>query len=329
MTVSAIIPVYNVGQYLERCLESIRDQTRPFDEVILLDDGSTVRSGEICDEWASANPTFRVVHQSNGGLSAARNKGIELYTGDCVAFIDSDDWIAGDFVEVLLSLLARTDSDIAIGQWVRTDGEEGCPACSRAERSRERVYEADEYMSMLLRIKGNRALHYAPSKLYRRSVVEDGHFPLGILNEDVEGAFKFALNASRVAETERVLYYYYRNASSITGASFGENYLNLRKVWQRVEVLAESRCPRWAEACSYNVMRADFTILCDMLIHGDAITDARYEPECAACVQRLRRNMGKLLSGPMVFRRKLPMILLAYMYSPIREIVRALGHGEH
>ncbi|OUO61948.1 hypothetical protein B5F74_01670 [Collinsella sp. An271] len=324
MTVSAIVPVYNVEQYLERCLESIRNQTRPFDEVILVDDGSTDRSGKICEEWAFSNPTFHVVHQRNGGLSAARNKGVELYTGDCVAFIDSDDWIAKDFVEVLLNLLVRTDSDIAIGQWVRTDGEDGCPACSKVGRSRERVYEADEYMSMLLRIRGNRALHYAPSKLYRRSVVEDGHFPLGILNEDVEGAFKFALNASRVAETGRVLYYYYRNASSITGSSFGENYLNLSHVWQRVEAIAESRAPEWAEACGYNVMRADFTILCDMLLHGDEESDKRYSEERDACLGRLRGNMAMLLKGPMPINRKIAALIISAMYLKINHIIRKM-----
>lgn len=323
--VSAIVPVYNVEPYLDRCLCSIVAQTVPFDEVVLVDDGSTDRSGEICDLWAGRYSYFKVVHQKNQGLSAARNAGIDIYQGDFAAFIDSDDWIEPDFVEALLDLAVRTGADIAIGQFIRTDGEMHGPTPRFNGKVRERVYDREGYMRVLLRIDGNRAVHYAHGKLYHCSVIERGHFPKGVLNEDVEGAFKFALNASRVAETSRVLYCYYRNALGITGGGFGENYSNLRMVWERVTAIAMARAPEWAGACRYNTMRADFTVLCDMLLHGDAESDRRYERLMAESLSRLRGNLMELLGGPMAIDRKIMAVGVAMFYRQVRSVLRAFS----
>ena len=103
-----IVPVYNVGAYLQQCLQSIASQSYAHLEVIVVDDGSTDDSGKIADEWASHDNRFRVVHQPNGGLSAARNTALDHATGRYVTFVDSDDFIAPQYVEVLCQLIRES-----------------------------------------------------------------------------------------------------------------------------------------------------------------------------------------------------------------------------
>ena len=103
--VSIIVPVYNVEKYLQDCLESLARQNYPALEIILIDDGSTDSSGKMCDEFAQKDPRFKVVHQANGGLSNARNHGIQLAQGEYLTFVDSDDTVATDYVTFLYELL--------------------------------------------------------------------------------------------------------------------------------------------------------------------------------------------------------------------------------
>lgn len=110
---SVIVPVYKVEPYLHRCVDSIRNQTYKHLQIILVDDGSPDRSGEICDEYAEMDARIIVVHQKNGGASAARNKGLQYAEGNYVAFVDSDDWIAPTMYETLVRMIERNDLDMA------------------------------------------------------------------------------------------------------------------------------------------------------------------------------------------------------------------------
>ena len=110
--VSIIVPIYNVEQYLDRCIESLVTQSYINLEIILIDDGSKDTSGDICDLWAQRDKRIRLVHKENGGLSDARNKGLDIATGDIISFIDSDDYISKYFYEKLINIMEQTDSDI-------------------------------------------------------------------------------------------------------------------------------------------------------------------------------------------------------------------------
>lgn len=107
--ITVIVPVYNVAKYLEKCVKSIQDQTYKSLEIILVDDGSTDSSGAICDKYATEDSRIRVIHKPNGGLSSARNAGLDAATGDYVGFIDSDDYIAPDFYESLLKISDKSN----------------------------------------------------------------------------------------------------------------------------------------------------------------------------------------------------------------------------
>jgi len=112
--ISVIIPVYNVEQYVESCLNSVINQSYTNLEIILVDDGSTDRSGEICDQYALKDSRIKVIHEENAGLGEARNRGLRIASGDYICFVDSDDWIEEDYCKELVKAAERTNSDIAI-----------------------------------------------------------------------------------------------------------------------------------------------------------------------------------------------------------------------
>lgn len=121
-TVSVIIPVYNVEKYIRQCLDSVIDQTFTNFEVILVDDGSTDRSGDICDEYSKRDTRFKAIHKMNGGSSSARNIGIDASLGECIYFLDSDDWIEKETLEVLLLNMGKNSRSIVICGYAISDG---------------------------------------------------------------------------------------------------------------------------------------------------------------------------------------------------------------
>ena len=112
--VSIIVPVYKVEKYLRKCIDSIINQTLKDIEIILVDDGSPDNCGKICDEYAAKDTRIKVIHKENGGLSSARNAGMEVAEGEYIGFVDSDDWIETDYVGELLFCLIQSESDMAI-----------------------------------------------------------------------------------------------------------------------------------------------------------------------------------------------------------------------
>ena len=115
--ISVIIPVYNVELYLRRCVDSVINQTYKLLEIILVDDGSTDSSGKICEEYSKTDNRIKVIHKTNGGLSDARNAGIEICKGDYITFVDSDDWIDPDLVKHLYDIIVKFNADISIGMY--------------------------------------------------------------------------------------------------------------------------------------------------------------------------------------------------------------------
>lgn len=113
--ISVIVPVYNVGKYLPRCIESILRQTYQNFELLLIDDGSPDRAGEICDSYAKKDERIRVVHKENAGVSSARNKGLDLARGEYISFIDADDWVREDYLEKLLAPMLKHDVQMVVG----------------------------------------------------------------------------------------------------------------------------------------------------------------------------------------------------------------------
>lgn len=212
MKLSIIIPVYRVEQTLDRCLKSIADQTLTDMEVILVDDGSPDSCPAICDEWARRDARFRVIHQANGGLSHARNTGIDAARGDVITFVDSDDFVDPDTYRAALPYIA--DADIVEFPVLRFYG---------TPKQKLLSFLPHDYSDMRdYWIEGRAYEHaYAWNKLYRRHLFDNVRFPVGIVFEDVHTLPLLLAKVRRVKTIDKGCYYYCTNPRGITATASG------------------------------------------------------------------------------------------------------------
>lgn len=239
--ISVIIPVYRVEAYLRRCLESVFAQTCTDYEVILVDDGSPDNCGAICDEYAQKDSRVHVIHQENGGLSAARNTGIDAAKGEYLFFMDSDDAIHPQTLEILHELLKAHRADVAIGGFTRFRSEDELsfprmttlPAseCLSGEATMHRFFAGWEQARRCVSSCG---------KLIRRSLFEGIRFPLGRLFEDEYTTYRLYDRAERVAVTDCVLYHYFCNDAGIIGTlTLQKRFDEYDAQWERLEFFRE------------------------------------------------------------------------------------------
>ena len=214
--VSLIVPVYNVRPYLREALDSALAQTYRELEIILVDDGSTDGSGAVCDEYAGRDRRIRVIHQRNGGLSAARNAGLRAMTGEFVAFLDPDDALEPAFVREMVAAMAKTGADMVICRFStrKTTGSLTGPARGRAYPSiKSGLYTGAEALQALA---AGRITMSVWNRLYKRALWEDVRFPEGHIFEDSETSFQTMGRCARVFVLDRTLYRYRRRPGSLT-----------------------------------------------------------------------------------------------------------------
>lgn len=215
-TVSVIIPVHNVASYLEEAIESVINQTYNNLEIIIIDDGSTDESGQICDNYACKDSRIQVVHQENRGLSAARNCGLDMMTGYAVAFLDSDDAYHPDFIRIMIESMDCNDVDLVVCQYtchhtckkmVLKAGDNTTPSISFGVHDRIVALNALADGS----IKSN-----VWNKLYKRYLWEMMRFPEGHVYEDIDTIYKIVFRCESVCVINELLYMHRIHAESIS-----------------------------------------------------------------------------------------------------------------
>lgn len=210
--ISIIVPVYNVADYLPKCIESILAQTFTDFELILINDGSPDKSPQICDHYASLDSRVHVIHKKNGGVSEARNCGLDIARGKYIGFADSDDWLAPDMFELLYNLSEKHDADISIcGHYVVTDD------------STEPLYEYFEGEIVYSNVEGVQKIvedveiqSYLWNKLFKRELFENLRFPVGKIYEDLWAMYFLFKNANKSVRVWDPKYYYLQRGGSIT-----------------------------------------------------------------------------------------------------------------
>ena len=242
--VSVIVPVYNVEQYLEKCIESICSQTFTRLEIILVDDGSTDHSRRICDEWARKDIRIRVLHKENGGLSDARNAGIGIATGGWYMFVDSDDTITSDTIERLYEAATAHDCEMAVCNMVRIydDG------------ATEPFYNPVNELTVWVEQQRFETLKQPSvcNKLFRADLFQNVWFPKGKFYEDTFVYHILAYRANRIVLTGHNGYYYLSRRGSILGQSkYTDRYFDMvEAVYERMTYLLAHEVPFYAEeAC--------------------------------------------------------------------------------
>lgn len=217
--ISIIVPVYKVEEYLARCVDSILAQTYTDLEIILVDDGSPDNSGEICDAYAEKDDRIKVIHKANGGLSDARNTGIDQATGSYLTFLDSDDWVHESYIAYLYDLLKDNDAEISLCNFLKTTQEE---VPLEPSQGRETVLSSDAVLERYIDL--GDAFHpqlvMACGKLFKAELFDTIRFPVGRLHEDEFTTYKLFHYAKKSVLSMRSLYYYWQREDSIMGSGF-------------------------------------------------------------------------------------------------------------
>lgn len=215
-TVTVIVPVYNVEADLNRCVESLVGQTLKNIQIVLVDDGSTDASGKLCDTWASRDSRILVVHKQNGGLSSARNAGIEVAVGDHLGFVDSDDYVEPHMYETLLSGIIDEGATIATcGRYVHTGN-----FVKEEYATAEGVFRLTAAEAMKEVLLGNKIDVSACDKLYSRELFDDIRYPEGRISEDAAIILQLLGRCDNVVQVGKCLYHYVFRAGSISKSTY-------------------------------------------------------------------------------------------------------------
>ena len=271
--VSLIVPVYNMEQYLPRCMESLLAQTCRDFEVILVDDGSTDSSGALCDSYAARYPgMIRVIHKSNGGPSSARNAGMDAARGDFVIFPDPDDWVEPDYVQTLLSLQREYQADmVCVGHYVDTGG---ISVPDRRNQAHTVMSGKDAQRGLLLppRLQG-----FSWNKLYRMEIIQEQNLRFQeelFITDDLWFAYCYLPHCRRVcyAPTERI-YHYRQSGESITAHIFSRRKLGMIRVMEQIREDCAVRDPELARVAEDEICTSAVNLLWMLVNSGEKDAD--------------------------------------------------------
>ncbi len=310
--VSVVVPIYNVEAYLPRCVDSILQQTYTNLEIILVDDGALDNSGTIVDKYAQTDTRVIPVHKENGGLSDARNAGIDIATGDYICFVDSDDVIHSEYVETLLKLCVENECDIAQCrfEWSTED------SFSEDKGSGEVIFYDSMGILDAIYSEKNVETVVAWNKLYKRDLFKQIRYPKGRIHEDEATSYKLFYEAKKIARIDRVLYLYYQNMDSITKKKYSLKRLDI--LWA-----LEERMSFFKEKGLESLYAKDsYKYLCKILIHYYLVSKMD-KPDRNVLVElkeKYRKKLAESLKFNWSLKRKAALLVFGIfpgLYVPI------------
>ncbi|MCR6110887.1 glycosyltransferase [Bacillus sp. A301a_S52] len=292
--ISLSVAVYNLEDYLPKCIESILNQTFGDFELLLINDGSTDRSGKICDKYAAKDKRVKVIHQQNVGLSQVRNVALEHSTGDYIGFVDGDDWIAPTMLETLYMLCHEHDAPISMCPYLSVD-EQGQPLNQPPDSKR---IEMMSNKDALKRTYENKLTGYVLwNKLFKRSLFEGVNFPAKRDFQDASVLYQLLHKAKKVIYIENPLYFYLIRASGITKsqlASFSMKRLDVVPNYNETYAFMKVHHPELCDMITANFFTSLRTMLVDIMKenkvkeHREAISHICQN--ISAIKKRLSRN---------------------------------------
>ena len=296
--ISVIVPVYNAAAFLDQCLTSIVGQTYCNLEILVVDDGSTDGSAEMCDCWAERDERIQVIHQPNGGHSAARNAALDVMTGSLVTMVDSDDVLHPGFVATLLDVMSTNEADIAVCDYIPfSESTISFPTpCETPQVSRYNQHEA------IMAVFYQKGLTHSPwARLFKASLFDGLRFPLGIIYEDLAIIYPLLRRCQRVVTVPDVLYGY-RQHESNSMRVFSPRRTAVLDVGEGLERQMQQEDPQYLPAVRSRLLSAYFNLL--LLSNQDESNDHRQlQDRCWAGIKRLR--WGRLLDRKMRTKNKL------------------------
>lgn len=310
--VSIIIPVYKVEECLIRCVESVTKQTYSNIEVILVDDGSPDRCPELCDEFAQKDTRIVVVHKPNGGLSTARNAGLDVAKGDFICFVDSDDWIRNDAIEYSVKNALKHSADmVETGIFCTSEYVIDVPVSEKVEVIRSKEILQDYMVST------TKGAGYSVCKcMFSSKLLQDIRFRVGYNNEDIDFKYKALCRCETIVKSNRIHYFYFQGNESITTGGFRRKDYDLDVA---SNILADLTKNETYGDISFlgkvKVARCAFSHLCKIAYFGVADKTIDKKTEVKKLTAEHRKNVGILLKSPMAFSRKILVVMFAINYN--------------
>lgn len=286
--ISVIVPVYNVEKYLERCVKSIAAQTYKDLEILLIDDGSTDKSGKMCDDFQQTDSRIKAFHKQNGGLSDARNYGIEHSAGEFISFVDSDDYIDEKMLETLHRLITENDADLAVCSAMDVFEDKEVTQVKEIKEFNLNKVESYKYM-----LRGD-GIPSACNKLYKRQTVGNVRFPVGKLYEDGFFTPQILKRVEKTAVTSKPMYYYFRRADSITTKPFRKGDLDVIEAYDKCVKQVKELCPEALPYAEFRYRNAYFNVLDKMLMRDDC----KEIPEYKQVVKYLKKHTVQIVKDP-------------------------------
>lgn len=293
--ISIIVPVYNVEKYLKKCVDSILAQTFQNFELILVDDGSWDGCGDICDSYQRQDFRVRVIHKPNGGLSDARNAGIDAAQGRYLGFIDSDDYISEDMYEMLHRLIVQENADVA--------------ACSmyhcyydhiEPPKVPEECMVVDSEQAIAMMLESKKVSVNAVNKLYKREMFHKVRYPVGKLSEDAFVVVELFAQAKKVVISTVPKYYYVHHEGTITSSPFREKDLNVIEAYTKNLDLVSRYFPALKERAMFRYYFAHFYVL-DKMVLSSEFDDFTLRKKI---IKTLKNNFIGILKNPYVGRNR-------------------------
>lgn len=304
--ISIIVPIYNVEQYLRKCVDSILAQTFTDFEVILVDDGSPDNSGAICDEYAKLDSRVRVIHKENGGLSDARNAGIEIAKGKYLGFVDSDDFIDKDMYEILYNAFSVEDVDMAIVGYYDEYGD----CILNIDKDIESFTVIDSTQAIEEILKGRKLTANVWNKLYKKELFQHIRFPKDVIAEDAFVIIELLLLVNKVGVATKLKYHYIHRKESITSAKFSVKDIDTITAWEYNYNLIKKNIPILVSDAHARVIWANFFVIDKLALVKRTPEEDRYYKEIKLT---LNKNFFKIIkSKNFTFNRKISFFTLLF-----------------
>lgn len=306
--VSIIVPIYRAEKYLNKCVQSIVDQTYKNLEIILVDDGSPDNCPAICDAWAKKDSRIRVIHQRNGGFSAARNAGLDAATGTYIQFVDSDDWIEPNMVEALVIYAQQTHADIVRCGYYEEDGLQHLAFCSTAQT------HCPDQNTLIVDLMNDGLMSGALwNKLYRHSALGETRFRNGY-SEDILFNYLLLAKEPKVVYVSEAYYHYRVNNGSVTNSTFRPSAFSIIEV--KKQIMDAQTDEQVKPYCLKGYLNSAMIVMNNMLSSGKCL---EYYPGLRAEILKYKWTVWR--SSLYGARDKAKMLLLALSAQLYRKAV--------
>jgi glycosyltransferase involved in cell wall biosynthesis len=304
--ISVIVPVYNVAEYLDQCLESIVNQTYRQLEILVIDDGSTDSSGAMCDRWAECDERIRVVHQPNGGLSAARNTALDMMTGELVIMVDSDDVLHLEAVSILLKTMQEHQADVVLTDFMSFYGNDINWSDTTSTDLNPRQYDKEEALMAIYYQQG--VSNSSCGRLFKASMFDGVRYPVGQFYEDLAIVYPLYQRSHRVVKIDVRLYGYRQRTDSILGR-FSPKRAAVIDICEQLEQLVQQDNHKLLPAVRSRLLSAYFNIL--LLSQQD--NSGKYDQLAERCWNGIKRLRYRCLVDGNVRMKNKAGIIASYL----------------